>query len=194
MAITITADPIFTVEDAQSIFDVSEEQGLIILINALSVKFLRYTNRVAINHDTVEEWIRGDGSPYLWLHGAPVDTGETVVAEVRSQGNLIVSYSLAAEEFRVESNDDQAALDLAAATWPHFDSNHVVKVSYTGGWTAVPGDVIQGAIMQGRLDLQRVAGLIGISSISRQGESTSYESDGLAKAVREMWRPYQVIV
>lgn len=193
MALTLVSDPIISLSDAQELLDVQNEPLLIATINALTEKFLHYTGRVQINSGSVEEWTRGDGERRLWLHSSPVDTAETITATIYEADSEIETYSYADGDFRVGHLMHQSWLEHYTASWPDKDSVAIVKVEYTGGWSETPGDVLMGAVMQARIDLKRMAGIVGMRSVSSEGESTSYEIESLIKAVRDVWRPYVVL-
>jgi hypothetical protein len=72
---------------------------------------------------------------------------------------------------------------------------HNVKVTYTGGWATIPGDIQQAAIIQMKVDRQRTdAGMVGINSLSQDGQSVSYDQSGLVKEVRDILEPYRIEV
>jgi hypothetical protein len=77
--------------------------------------------------------------------------------------------------------------------WPELGTPGHIQVTYKGGWAAIPGDVIQGAIMQGRVDLLRMNGEVGVNSRGSQGESTSYQTAGIIKEVADLWAPYRMV-
>ena len=59
--------------------------------------------------------------------------------------------------------------------------------------TVAAADVVQGAVMQGKVDLLRMSGEVGINSRGAQGESTSYQTTGIIKEVADLWAPYRML-
>jgi hypothetical protein len=166
------------------------------LINSLSAKFKRYTNRVQINQNIVAdivEKIIPYGGDRLYLH-APIWTGSgfTISAAVYDAGDVADTYTFAAGEIAYMTDDMSSEILLLGALWPDEGLNGHVQVTYKGGWPVVPGDVVQGAILQGRMDLLRTTGEVGVTSRGRAGETTSYQSAGLIQEVRDLWAPYRM--
>ena len=202
MAITLTTDPIITSEDAQALFDLTDEMLAALLVNALTEKFKRFTNRVQLQKDLstqVVEWLRAFGTDKLYLHASPVrlvDDSQQAIeckAEIYNDTDLLDTYTYADSEFRVETDDRHSLLELYSGSWPSWSESQIVKVSYYAGWSETPGDVLEGAVLQGKIDLLRLKGEVGVESRGAQGESTRYDTSGLIKAVRDLWRPYVVL-
>jgi hypothetical protein len=192
----ITSDPIIAINDAKSVLGISEDRDAIILINSLSAKFKRFTNRVQINQNIVAdivEKIIPYGGDRLYLH-APIWTGTnfTISAAVYDGGDVADTYTFADGEIAYMTDDMSSEILLLGALWPDEGLNGHVQVTYKGGWAAVPGDVVQGAILQGRMDLLRTTGEVGVTSRGRAGETTSYQSAGLIQEVRDLWAPYRM--
>lgn len=187
-----------SVNDARVFLSVTTDQEAILVINALTEKFKRYTQRVQINQDTdtnIVERIRPYGWRFLHLH-APIwtGTGYTVVAEVYSSGAVVDEYSVAGGDLQYKTSDHASRIILVDGYWPDETLNGYVQVTYKGGWPAVPADVLQGAIMQGLVDLKRMRGEVGVTSRGVQGESTQYQTAGLIRECLDLWSPYRVMV
>jgi hypothetical protein len=196
VAFVLTTDPIIAINDAKSVLGISEDRDAIILINSLSAKFKRFTNRVQINQNIVAdivEKIIPYGGDRLYLH-APIWTGSgfTISAAVYDGGDVADTYTFAAGEIAYMTDDMSSEILLLGALWPDEGLNGHVQVTYKGGWPVVPGDVVQGAILQGRMDLLRTTGEVGVTSRGRSGETTSYQSAGLIQEVRDLWAPYRM--
>lgn len=197
MAFALTIDPLLTAADVTALLSVKDQQTAIIVANAIAAKFKRYSGRVQINYDAdtdiVEELVPY-GGPKLYLH-APVvlGVGGTLVAEVYNGGDVLYTYTEADGDLFFFSNDVESGIVLPQGVWPSASSGLMVRVTYKGGWQSVPGDVIQGAIMQARVDLQRMNGDVGMNSRGAQGESTSYQTVGIVREVLDLWNPYRVV-
>lgn len=204
MAIALTTDPIMAVEDAYELFGIKNDTKTRLLVNALTKKFLTFTGRVQLGASytaAIVERVRGHGdSTRLWLHGAPIHVVDGAGDPLALEAQLYVDgaaddlYTYANGDLQlVHNNDNGAAIELLEGGWPDQCSSMFVEVRYFGGWLAVPGDVMQGALLQGKADLRRMEGEVGVSEKSRDGESTVYDTSSIIKPVRELWLPYRVI-
>jgi hypothetical protein len=197
MAFVLTTDPIIGISDAKAILGIADDQAAIVLINSLTAKFRRFTNRVQINQNIVAdivEKIIPYGGDRLYLH-APIWTGSgfTLEAKVYEGVTVLDTYTFAAGELAYMTDDTSSEILLIRGSWPDDGLNGHVQVTYKGGWSVVPGDVTQGAILQGRMDLLRTTGEVGVTSRGRAGETTSYQSSGLIQEVRDLWQPYRMM-
>lgn len=197
MSFALTSDPILTGADVQSLLQVKDQQQAIIIANGLATKFKRWTNRVQINENTttsIVEKIVPYGGDKLYLH-APIwtGTGYTIEAKLYQGPQLLATYTLAGGDIFYFTSDTESGITLPGGLWPAATSGCLVQVTYKGGWSEIPGDVIQGAIMQGRVDVLRMSGEVGINSRGAQGESTAYQTAGIVKEVADMWAPYRMV-
>lgn len=198
MQLTITSDPIMTAGDVQKYLAVTDPDLAIMIANGLAQKLLRFTNRVQINQNTttaIVEKIIPYGGDRLYLH-APIWTGSgyTIEAKVYEGATLLQTYTHAGGDFGFHTSDRTSYLTLPGSCWPDQTLAGYVQVTYKGGWATIPGDVIQGALMQGRVDVQRMNGEVGMTSRGSQGESTSYQTAGIITEVADLWKPYRVMV
>lgn len=198
MSFALTSDPVLTGAEVQSLLSVQDSQKAILLANSLSQKLLRFTNRCQINENTITaivEKIRPYGGDKLYLH-APIWTGSgfTIEAAVYEGVSLLATYTYAGGDFGYQTNDYVSYLTISGLNWPDQTLRGHVQVTYKGGWSTIPGDVIQGAIMQGRVDLKRMEGEVGVTSRGSQGESTAYDTAGIVKEVADLWRPYRIAI
>ena len=198
MAFTLTTDPIMSTSDAMAALDIADQQQAIMVVNSLSAKLKRFCNRVQINQNTttaIVERLRPYGGDRLYLH-APIweGSGFTISAAIYDGVTLADTYTLAGGDLGYTTNDYVSYLTLAGACWPDQTLNGDVRVTYKGGWATVPFDVIQGAIMQGRVDLKRMAGEVGVTSRGSNGESTAYQTAGLIRECLDLWAPYRVVI
>ena len=196
MPITLVSDPIIDVATVNDLLALKDKERAKLLINSLTEKFMRYTGRVALASAAIVEQLRGQSlSPRLWLHATPIDTGQTVEAQLYIDGTADETYTLTDGDIQVWVNNGRgAAIELLAGEWPLQSDRDYVEVSYTGGWTATPGDVLEGAILQGKVDMRRFEGEVGIETKAREGEATKYDTASIIKPVRELWRPYRILV
>lgn len=198
MTFAITADPVLTASDIQGLLGVASSQQAILLANSLSQKLLRFTNRCQINENqsaNIVEKIRPYGGDKLYLH-APIWTGSgfTIEAAIYEGISLLDTYTYSGGDFGYQTNDYVSYLTLPGLNWPDQTLRGHVQVTYKGGWATVPADVVQGAIMQGRVDLKRMEGEVGVTSRGSQGESTAYDTAGIVKEVADLWRPYRIAI
>lgn len=204
MAIEIVSDPIMAFEDLATLLAIKEKVRTTLLINSLTAKFLAFTGRVQINSSytvpIVEKVRCNDRSHRLWVHGSPIhvvnDVPEALAleAQVYVDGSEDDLFTLADGDLQVISSDDRsAAVELLGAQWPDTSGTTYIQLTYFGGWTAIPGPVIEGAVLQGRADLRRMDGEVGVETRSNQGESTKYDTKGIITPVRDLWMPYRVL-
>lgn len=194
----VTADPIMTVSDAKALMSIADDQQAIFMVNALSAKFKRFCNRVQINQDIdtdIVESLRPYGGDTLHLH-APIwtGTGFTISAAIMVGQIAQTTYTLANGDLQYVTSDKASRIILAGGCWPDDNFGGTVDVTYRGGWAAVPADVIQGAVMQGMVDLKRMKGEVGVTSRGASGESTQFDNAGLVRECVDLWRPYRVMV
>ena len=197
MALVLTTDPIMTVSDAKALLQVADDVQAILLINSLSAKFKRYTGRVQINENqttAIVEKIIPYGGDRIYLH-APIwtGTGYTIEAKVYVGVTLDATYTYAGGDIAYRTDDMSSEILLVGSEWPTAEMNGHVQVTYKGGWATVPGDVLQGAVLQGRVDLLRTGGEVGVTSRGRAGESTQYQTAGLVQECRDLWMPYRML-
>lgn len=195
---TITADPVIGLGDFKALLGLTEDQPAILALNAVSQKARRFMGRSRLLYvaDTdIVELLRETDAARLPLH-APIfrGTGEAVEAKLYISSELQDTLTLAENEFACVSDDYHSYLDAGALrTWRFTgEDSGTIVVTYKGGWGEVPAEVVQGALLQARVDLNRMKGLVGMSSLSAGGETTSYETAGIVREVAEMWLPYKV--
>lgn len=213
--VVITTDPIFSAADAQAIFDTNNETELLLLINSLSDQLKSYTGRVQIQQaltlyttdggdppiETFDEAItevrRGPATPTLYP-GAPVYVGDLTTRDVLVKsykgGVLATTYSANDGDLVIYSDAAYSRIDLAYGQFPVAEGGDYLELVYYGGWLVVPGAVVAGATMQGRVELKRLRGEVGMTSHSGGRKSVSMEADGLIQTVADLWRPYRLVV
>lgn len=193
MAITLTVDPIMTVDDVRAFTEESDVTRATFLINAVSAQFRTYTNRTRITDSgattALVEYLSGLGSEYLWLHASPVISIASI--ELLLAGD--VSETLAAAGY--ESYAETGALYLNSGVWGDPSGERAIRVTYRAGWVAgaIPGDIVAGAVEQMRWARMRLDGKVGAESVSRGGESVSLETGQLLKSVRDAWAPWRIL-
>jgi hypothetical protein len=194
----LTSDPVLSVSDARALLGIQTDQEAILIVNALSAKLKRYTGRVQINQNTttaiVEKIIPYAGDK-LYLH-APIWTGTafTISAALYSGGDLTDTYTLADGELQYQTSDNSSHILLVAGQWPDDTLNGYVQVTYKGGWATVPFDVVQGALMQARVDIRRMQGEVGVTSRGALGESTQFQTVGIVRECMDLWEPYRILL
>jgi hypothetical protein len=195
MAISLTSDPIVSFSDVRDLLSEASETEATLLINAVSEKFKRYTHRRIINQGSVSEWAHG-GLHKIYLHGSPVDESSEVTVEVYgTDGDVSATLTKGADDLRVVQTDTTAYIvlsDLHSSV--HVEGHQTVKVTYTGGWSAVPGDITLAAIDQMRVERQRRKGTLGVESVSQDGQSVKFEISGLIKSVQDAFDPYRMVI
>lgn len=190
MAISITTDPIVSLTDTKSILGIGDDLEAILLINAVSAKFTRYTNRVRINEGATSEWAQG-GRLKVYCHASPVDTTSDFTISVYQDGEVAETLTLAAGDFRVVNTATDSYVELIEYSPPLIEGLDTLKLDYTGGWSSVPGDIVLAAIDQMRVERERRHGTLGAMSVSQNGQTVQLETSGLIRAVEEAWRPYR---
>jgi hypothetical protein len=194
MAISLTSDPIVSFSDVRDLLSEASETEATLLINAVSEKFKRYTHRRIINQGSVSEWAHG-GLHKIYLHGSPVDESSEVTVEVYgTDGDVSATLTKGADDLRVVQTDTTAYIVLLTYIPPFVEGYQTVKVTYTGGWSAVPGDITLAAIDQMRVERQRRKGTLGVESVSQDGQSVKFEISGLIKSVQDAFDPYRMVI
>ena len=200
MPITFTTDPIIQPEDAHEIFSANDKDERVAIVNDLSGKAKSYMNRVQLNQDldnAIVETHRGAQTPTIFLH-APVYVADFATydlqVDVYIDGTLDETFKASDDEVIVDSTDYSARIDLVGQWFPCTDGSSYIKITYFGGWETIPGDVYASAIMQGRIDLKRMSGVVGAESRSREGETIKVDQGALVKEVKMAWSKYKVIV
>ena len=193
MAITLTTDPIMTVDDVRALTEEGDVTRATFLINAVSAQFKTFTNRTRITDSgattALVEYLSGLGDSYLWLHATPIISVTSI--ELLSAGT--VSSTLASTDYEIYA--DSGALYRNGALWPGPDGERDIKVTYRAGWVAgaLPGDIVAAAVEQMRWARMRLDGKVGAESVSRGGESVSLETGQLLKSVRDAWSPWRIM-
>jgi hypothetical protein len=193
MAITLTSDPIVALSDVKELINEVNDTEAKVLINAVSEKFLRYTGRKRITQGSIVEWDKG-GLTKIYLHGSPVDESSAVQVDVYNGTEIAVTMTVADEDLRIVQCATSAYLELVTYCPPWIEGIDTVKISYTGGWETVPGDIVLAAIDQMRIERNRMDGNLGALSMSANGETVRFETSGLIKAVQDAFEPYRMLV
>lgn len=199
MAQVVQTDTLLTAAEAQTVFDFTDPNEAAYLLNSLAAKARAWMGRVRLVYtgQPVVENYRGVESPTVYLHAA-VDNSDfsanDLTVEHYSAGTLLTTYSAAAGELVVTTDDFSARVDLAAGSFPETCGPDFLRITYNGGWDPVPGDVFHGAILQGRVDLRRYKGEVGLINRSKGGESLEFDTHGVLRTVADIWRPYRVLV
>ena len=198
MAQTLQTDRIMEPEEAQKVFDFNDEDEAVYLLNGLSSKARAWLNRIQlIEAAGITENVRPRiCSPTLFLH-APVNTADFGVDDITVKHyagpTLVSTWSAAADELVVTSDDFGSRVDLVGGPFPAVEGADFLRVEYKGGWAVVPGDVFQGAIMQGRVDLKRMRGEVGLVNRSKGGESSEFDQRGVLRTVGNLWQLYRIL-
>jgi len=215
MAIALTGDPIVTLQECKDVLGMNDEQQTIVLINSVSQKFRKYTNRVQINKSAVEELTRAIDGVLVWSHASPIDPAEDVLIELKDPNGIVTeSYSVQAGELVVDWERGRIARS-GCIPFPSFcgcgsavagipspeQSFHrggstfpTLHLSYSGGWEPVPGDVMLGAFEQIRMDLERLKGNIGLLAGSNYNDAQALNNEGLLESVENTWKRYRVMI
>jgi len=197
MTLVTDSDPIIALEDAMSLLSITDDTVGKMIVNSLSEKFRLFTERVQLNQDVsvdIVEHLRGDTPNILYLHCAPVHIASDVKVEIFDGHNVVSTYLYSDEDIACYSDNYEARLESAGGIFPVFGDCYIARVTYRGGWAAIPGNVTEGAILQGRVDLNRYEGEVGVTQRSSGDESTTFDVRGIIRTVQELWAPYRVIV
>jgi len=195
----LTTDPIIAEQEAKRVFDFNDEDNLIYLINGLSDKAKATMGRVQINQDlstAIKETHRGQRSPMIFLRAPVYNTDlstHDLTVKVYIAGVLNETYSANDVDLVVTTDDFYSRVDLVGGCFPCLEGADYIEVEYFGGWATVPGDVVMGAIYQGRVDLKRMAGEVGVQSHSANGESIQMDRNGVIKEAASLWQKYKVL-
>ncbi|HOX27469.1 MAG TPA: hypothetical protein PLL30_17225 [Candidatus Krumholzibacteria bacterium] len=194
MAITLTTDPIVTEQLVVDIMKWSQDEARL-AINSVSARFLKYTNRTRITSGAITLEVYNfppAGVPVIWLRAAPVTVSESATFAAYTYQDGSADTTLTTSDYTLHTANGKLVLKGLGVT--ERDDSRDVRVSYTGGWTTVPGDVQESALQLMKLDKQRRDGMVGVTSTSREGTTVSYQGGDLPQSVMEVWRRYQVVV
>jgi len=186
MAITLTSDPVVAIEDVKAVLNLNDDITAKILINSVTEKFFKFTGRTILNSGAVVETLCGDGTEVIWLsnYASAIESVEILV-------NGSVSNTYDSDDF---SFTPEGRIALYSATTPSSDSEENIKVTYTGGWSEIPGDIVMSALEQMQVERNRLSGRgAGISSESLEGHSVSYATEGVVKSVADVWGKYRIM-
>lgn len=198
MAIQLTSDPIISLADSKRLLSVQDDLQATLAINATTKKFLRFTGRSRINADdttAIVERLRPVEANRIWLRASPVDVsgGKEITVERIADGQAQDTYTYTAGELDLVNEEEWAYVTpIGWAAQVTRDPAQWYRVTYFGGWTSVPGDVIAGALAQAQVELLRAAGKVGMDNLSRKGESVRYDRDSVVTEAEEAWAPYVV--
>jgi len=209
MAIQLTSDPIVTLQNCRDILRCHDDPRTIVLINSVSAKFLKFTNRVRINQGVVAEFLRSYDHKLLWLHAPPVTTAthNVVVEIIAPDGTVTKTYSsdngdLLVDELRgrvmrpgclpfEDACQPCSEVGVGNDDPPLFPS---FRVSYDGGFLPVPGDITMSAFEQIQLDNERLKGAIAMTVGSDLEPQYALNSQGILQTVADVWKPYRIMI
>lgn len=192
MAITITSDPIMLEADAEALLAWEPGVELILAINSVSARFLKFTGRQRITSGALvqTEALPPPQQPTVYLRAAPVDTGEDFTVEVYQDGASVETLTTA--DYDLEDVDGR--LFLLGHTSTNNRSTRRLVISYTGGWSTVPGDVVESAVHYMRINKRRRDGMVGASSSSKDSTvtATTFNIGNIPPEVEDVWQAYKV--
>lgn len=190
MAIALTSDPIVTLADLQTVIPgLKNHDRAHALINSASAAFLRFTNRQRITSGELTEVVSLPPSPvnYTYLHAAPVSE----VSEIVVLYNGEEDETLTTADWELE-NSDTGKLITPNHTVSGRGHGYKLKITYTAGWTTVPGDVQAGAFEVISLTRQRWDGQAGVRYSGMSGANAGLETEALPQSTREAWQRYRI--
>lgn len=219
MAIALTADPIVTVQECKDVLGMNDETKTIVLINSVSAKFLKYTNRVRINKGQVMETTQAVDGRLVWAHAPPISQDQEVRIQILDQYQIVKeSYSSESGELVVDWLRGRVARPNCTP-FPNFcgcgnaaPADGIptpetgrgggasgftfpnLELSYIGGWETLPGDLVMSAFEQIKMDLERLKGNTGITAASGLSEQVAFETEDISKSVLSIWKRYRVLV
>jgi len=192
MAITLTSDAIITAADAEALLSWEPGPELTLAINSVSARFLKFTGRQRITSGALvqTEALPPAQVPTVYLRAAPVDTGETFTVEVYQDGASV--ETLTDSDYDLEDVGGRLFLNGHNSTGNR--STRRLVISYTGGWSTVPGDVVESAVHYMRLNRRRRDGMVGASSVSSDSTATATVSNigNIPPEVADVWQAYKV--
>jgi len=209
---TAYTDRVIEVEAVKRLCSVNDVDQAALMVNSVTDKFLAYTGRVCwkrgagvgdggepevTTYPTVFEYRKGMGEDSLILHGGPVltDTDNDMVITRLESGAVVETLSYNDNDFYLMETGAKGGVvtvTLASGEFA-FSNGPTLKFDYVGGFATVPGDVTQLAVEQIRYELRRMEGHAGVTNLSRGGESSGFETEGLLKVVTDGLKRYKVI-
>jgi hypothetical protein len=153
------------------------------LITRVSTEFYSYTGRNILSGTYVETY-NGTGSQNLVLNQYPVLS----VSGISINGHS-VNQTNNGNGYITGWNNDNQQIFVNNGICKGFQN---VQVTYTAGYSTVPGDIEQ-SVIDYVLILLAKAGRIGVVSKAIEGMSDRYIGDleGVPKSVKEVWNSYR---
>jgi len=176
-------------------FGTPDDDDLAMLVHGLTDAFKQYTNRITINGPvSITETLRPAlNTTTLFLH-AYVDASEDITVTEYSRGAASQAY-VKTTDFVVAADQYAARLDMLASQFAAGGPGRYTTVEYTGGWPVLPGAVLAGALMQGRVMLKRTKGDAGARQRShRQEKRADIDNRGIIREAADLWRPFKVMI
>lgn len=178
---------ILTVTELKPYLDIPDEDDdyddqLESVINALTTAFTQYIGGDTIMNSAIIEYTEGKDDDTLFLRNPPiVETTSSVVICIDMDRTYAAADNKDRSDFVVYSRTGRVVLsDDIFPSWPQC-----VKVSYYGGWTALPADMRHAAFEAAQWMWKRQKdGRVGVTSVSAQaGGSVSFEDGALPASV-----------
>ena len=153
------------------------------LITRVSTEFYTYTGRNILSGTYVESY-NGTGSQNLILNQYPVIS----VSGIAINGHTI-NQTNNGNGYITGWNNDNQQIFVYAGICKGFQN---VQVTYTAGYSSIPGDIEQ-SVIDYVLILLAKTGRIGVVNKAVEGMSDRYvgDLDGVPKSVKEVWNQYR---
>ena len=193
----LNGNALLTVNDTKAFLDIPQSDAdyddeVTDLVNMLSDLFCRYCNRDTFVNSAIVEYPKGSDDDTIWLRNPPiVETTSSVIIWMDSDRLYPDGAKLTRTNYAIDATTGKVTLidDV-------FISNPLaLKVSYYGGYTTLPGDLVGAAKLAAKF-FWTVKERVGVSSVSQaQGGSTSYADvdaeSGLPVAVTAILKRYR---
>lgn len=187
MPVTLVSDPIVSEQLVQDMLKLSGDQARA-YINSVSGLFMRFTQRSRISEGEAVDKDKAPppSIPVIWLRATPIAS----VTSVKLYSLGVESRTLATSDYVLNTDTGRMVF---GSTIPGFGSpEQVIVTSYEGGWTEIPGDVVQTALEMIKLQHARLTGRVGVLSESREGYSATYDRGDIPESIKGVWQRYRV--
>jgi len=193
VAIALKSDPIVAAADVAALTGWSAtSEETYAAINAVSAMFREYTGRQAINETAglvqIERFVPA-AVPVFYLRATPV--AAVTQFQVYDKSDVVDSL-VSGVDYYIETQSGRVSMETYHAAGR--DHMRYYKITYSGGWDSaeVPGDVVETAVEMMKLLQQRRQGLVGVTSTSADGMSTTYTTAGIPSQIMDVWQKYRI--
>lgn len=172
----------------KSLEDVSEDDKLTTIINAVGEQFNKYTNRVLVKQE-IEEELWGEGKRSLWVKAVPVDMEQELVVSVMNEYDEVEEELVLGDDYIMFWEFGRLMI-MSDDVW---EKNRKIKVKYTGGFETIPDDLKMAALIACQLYLEKQdTKSWGEMSRGIAGQSVQFTEGIIVREVKDILDKYKL--